>query len=81
MSLQDVAARNRFDLSNWAPFWERIQREWAEMFKRITYYDFDDDPDHYTCPYCGLVGSCMCEDILQEELDPEGLGLEEDYDY
>jgi hypothetical protein len=71
---------NPFESQDFAEFWQRIEQEWAERVKYNFYYD-SADPDYYTCPYCGLVGSCMCEEIAEEELDPEGLGIEEDYPY
>lgn len=64
---------NPFECSCFADFWLRVENEWAENLKFVSYYG-DEDPDYETCPACGLVGSCMCEELLQEELDPEGLG-------
>lgn len=69
---------NPFDSTGFAGFWLRVEQEWAEHYKRYYVYD-DDDPDSETCPNCGLVGSCMCDEMMQEDLDPEGLGLYDDY--
>ncbi len=66
--------------TNWMDFWALCDEQWAEQFKYQHYYG-EEDPDYVTCPFCGLVGSCMCEEIAQKELDPEGLGLEEDCPY
>jgi hypothetical protein len=59
----------------WVGFWELVEREWAEQFKRTVDYDWE-DPDYATCPRCGSVGSCMCDMIAEDERDPEGLGLD-----
>lgn len=66
----------------WREFWELCERQWAEYWKKWEFYPFNgvDDPDMETCPFCGLVGSCMCDELLQEQLDPEGLGLEESWE-
>ncbi len=71
-----------FEMADWLGFWERIERErlqW-EQLKQFVPVDCG-DPDQEECPFCGLIGSCMCDELLQEQLDPEGLGLQEDYDY
>lgn len=65
---------NPFEFQGFADFWLRIEREWAEYWKKWEYYPFNgvDDPDHETCPVCGLVDSCMCADFpdeITEELD------------
>jgi hypothetical protein len=69
---------NPFVCEKFSDFWRLIAIEFSPIWVNVP---FDEDPDHETCPYCGLVGSCMCDMIAEEELDPEGLGLEEDYGY
>lgn len=75
----------------WAEFWINVDYEamteafrdfwnyvdvvfWVNM-KYDLYYG---DPEFEECPFCGLIGSCMCDMIAEEEADPEGLGI--DYD-
>lgn len=73
-----AAAANPFDLCSvcdtcddalrWRDFWDRLEREWAEQFKKVSVYDayftawMDQEQDPAGCPYCGINGCCDCTD-------------------
>ncbi len=64
--------RNQFESKDFGAFWDGIEQGWAEQVKFDLYYEEDfEDPDLQTCPYCGLVGSCMCDEMDDDYPDDE----------